>query len=74
MRDFKLSAKFLADFDGKQPDWGYGALSYVTYKRTYAREIEGEDRTEEFWETLKRRRGRIYNSEAALSANDTVLG
>ncbi len=54
MRDFKLSQKFLDEFDGKQPEWGFGALSYVTYKRTYARRIEGEDRTEEFWETIKR--------------------
>lgn len=54
MQYFKLSEVFLRDYVGKQPNWGYGALSYFTYKRTYARNIEGEDRTEEFWETLKR--------------------
>lgn len=54
MQYFKLSEVFLRDYVGKQPDWGYGALSHFTYKRTYARNVEGEDRTEEFWETLKR--------------------
>jgi len=54
MQYFKLSEVFVRDYTGRQPDWGYGALSYFTFKRTYARNIEGEDRTEEFWETLKR--------------------
>ena len=54
MQYFKLSETFLKEYDGQQPDWGYGALSYFTFKRTYARNIEGENRTEEFWETLKR--------------------
>ena len=49
---FKLSAKFLESFKGQQPEWG--SLGYVTFKRTYARVIENENRTEEFWETLKR--------------------
>jgi ribonucleoside-triphosphate reductase len=54
MQYFKLSETFLKDYDGHQPNWGYGALSYFTFKRTYARNIDGENRTEEFWETLKR--------------------
>ncbi len=54
MQYFKLSEVFLKDYVGQNPAWGYGALSYFTFKRTYARNIEGEDRTEEFWETLKR--------------------
>lgn len=53
MRDFHLSDKFLEEFKGKQPDWGYGIFSYITYKRTYARTKE-DGTTEEFWETLKR--------------------
>jgi adenosylcobalamin-dependent ribonucleoside-triphosphate reductase len=49
----KLSEKFLDEFRGKQPKWG--PLGYVTYKRTYARAVEGEEgRTEEYWETLRR--------------------
>lgn len=53
MRDFKLSEKFLDEFRGKQPNWGYGVFSYVTYKRTYARTKENGEQ-EEFWETLER--------------------
>jgi adenosylcobalamin-dependent ribonucleoside-triphosphate reductase len=52
---FKLSEKFLEEFRGQQPKWG--PLGYVTFKRTYARPIREEgqpDRTEEFWESLRR--------------------
>ncbi|MFW6002219.1 MAG: hypothetical protein ACOCQD_02680 [archaeon] len=49
---FKLSENFLSSYKDKQPDWG--PLGYVTYKRTYARNILKENRTEEYWETLKR--------------------
>ena len=46
---FILSEEFLSQFKGKQPNWG--PVGYFTYKRTYARQIENENRTEEFWET-----------------------
>lgn len=49
---FVLSDDFVNKFKGKQPNWG--PLGYFTYKRTYARLIEEENRTEEFYETLKR--------------------
>ncbi|MFX0059435.1 MAG: ATP cone domain-containing protein [Candidatus Hodarchaeota archaeon] len=49
---FKLDEDFLNEFKGKQPDWG--PLGYITYKRTYARIIEKENRKEEFWETIRR--------------------
>lgn len=49
---FTLDDNFLAKFIGKQPDWG--PLGYITYKRTYARVVEGENRKEEFWETIRR--------------------
>ena len=49
---FKLDELFLEKFKGQQPDWG--PIGYITYKRTYARIIEGENRKEEFWETLRR--------------------
>jgi ribonucleoside-triphosphate reductase len=49
---FKLSDNFLEKYKGKQPKWG--PLGYFTYKRTYARRIDEEQRSEEFWETLKR--------------------
>ncbi|MFX1303187.1 MAG: ribonucleoside-triphosphate reductase, adenosylcobalamin-dependent [Promethearchaeota archaeon] len=49
---FKLDEKFINKYKGKQPDWG--PLGYITYKRTYARIIENENRKEEFWETIRR--------------------
>ena len=52
MADFRLSENFISNFRGKQPDWG--PLGYITYKRTYARPISEENRTEEWWETVRR--------------------
>ena len=52
MGDFRLSGSFLERFVGKQPDWG--PIGYLTYKTKYARPIEGESRTEEWWETIRR--------------------
>ncbi|MHA1291744.1 MAG: hypothetical protein ACTSQJ_03635, partial [Promethearchaeota archaeon] len=49
---FKLSDEFINNYKGKQPDWG--PIGYFTYKRTYARYIEEENRKEEFWETIRR--------------------
>ena len=50
---FHLSADFLREFQGKQPEWG--PLGYITYKRTYARVMPEEGgRTEEYWETVRR--------------------
>ena len=49
---FKLDDSFIKKFKNKQPDWG--PLGYITYKRTYARIIEKENRKEEFWETVRR--------------------
>jgi len=49
---FKLDEEFIDKYRGTQPDWG--PLGYITYKRTYARIIEKENRKEEFWETIRR--------------------
>jgi adenosylcobalamin-dependent ribonucleoside-triphosphate reductase len=52
---FKLSEKFLDEFKDEQPQWG--PLGYVTFKRTYARVMydqNGQERTEEYWETVQR--------------------
>lgn len=49
---FKLSEKFLEDYINVEPNWG--PLGKLTYKRTYAARIENEDRTEEWFETVKR--------------------
>ena len=54
MNYFKLSEVFLEKYKGQQPKWGFEALSFFTFKRTYSRNVPGENRTEEFWETCKR--------------------
>jgi ribonucleoside-triphosphate reductase len=52
LTSFKLSNKFINHFKGQQPEWG--PLGYFTYKRTYARYLESQNRKEDFWETLQR--------------------
>lgn len=50
---FRLAEGFIGQYRGLQPEWG--PLGYITFKRTYARVVEdGKNRTEEWWETLKR--------------------
>ncbi len=49
---FKLDEEFFDKYKNIHPDWG--PLGYITYKRTYARIIEAENRKEEFWETIRR--------------------
>lgn len=50
---FKLSPLFLSQYEGKQPNWGFGDLSYFVYKRTYAR-LMPDGRQEEYFDTCKR--------------------
>ncbi len=50
---FKLTTKFLERFNGKQPSWGFGDLSYFTFKRTYARLMDN-GKQEEYYDTCKR--------------------
>ena len=59
MGDFRLSGSFLERFTGKQPGWG--PIGYLTYKTKYARPIEEENRTEEWWETVQRVVEGTYN-------------
>ena len=49
---FRLNENFMKEYKGQQPAWG--PIGYVTYKRTYARPILEENRSEEWWETAKR--------------------
>ena len=50
---FKLSGDFIAQYRGRQPAWG--PLGYVTFKRTYARELpDNNGGTEEYWQTVRR--------------------
>lgn len=45
---FQIDADFLAGYRNRPVRWGFGALSWVTYKRTYSR---GD---EEWWQTCQR--------------------
>ncbi len=46
----KFDENFIDKYRGKQPPWGFGALSYIVYKRTYSQ----FNQTEEWWQTLQR--------------------
>jgi hypothetical protein len=50
---FKLTQKFLSEYEGKQPSWGFGDLSYFVFKRTYARMMP-DGRQEEYFDTCRR--------------------
>ena len=45
---FRLDPQFLETFRRAPVDWGYGALSWVTYQRTYSRDGEA------WWQTCRR--------------------
>jgi hypothetical protein len=45
---FRLIDEFLAPYRQRPVQWGFGTLSWVTYKRTYSREGE------EWWQTCQR--------------------
>ena len=61
---FKLSDLFISQYEGKQPEWGFGDLSYFVYKRTYAREKDGGQQ-EEYWETCRRVVEGVFNIQLA---------
>lgn len=48
----QISDKFVEKYRDKVPP--FGQVGYVTYKRTYARKVDGENRIEEWFETVKR--------------------
>ena len=47
-----LNEDFVKKYKTRTPPWN--SLGFVVFKRTYARKIEGENRTEEWYETVKR--------------------
>jgi adenosylcobalamin-dependent ribonucleoside-triphosphate reductase len=46
--EFRLDPEFLAGYRDRPANWGFGALSWVTYKRTYSRDGES------WWQTCRR--------------------
>jgi len=69
----ELSPDFVAEYreryeNGDCPIFdAHGGLGYAVYKRTYARPIFAEDRTEEWWETIER----VINGAVAIGAHLT---
>jgi adenosylcobalamin-dependent ribonucleoside-triphosphate reductase len=47
-----ISDKFVEKYKDKTPP--FGPVGFITYKRTYARRVEGQARTEEWFETIQR--------------------
>jgi ribonucleotide reductase alpha subunit len=52
MQRFYLSDNFIEKYKDIAPNWG--PLGEFVYLRTYSRVVEGEDRNESWWETVKR--------------------
>lgn len=73
-----LSHEFLAPYKTKQPNWGYGGLGFVVYKRTYSR-LKADGTSEDWWETVQRcvegaqKIGAQYTREEAESLYDKVF-
>ena len=57
---FRLSDLFIGQYKGKQPEWGFGDLSYFVYKTKYARK-KNNGQQEEYWETCQRVVEGIFN-------------
>lgn len=53
-----LEESFLKKYKGIQPEWGFNGLGYIVFKRTYSRPLYKEDgsldRSETWWETIRR--------------------
>ena len=73
-----LPKEFLLSYVDKNPDWGFGGLGYIVYKRTYARTLP-EGGTEEWWQTVARcvngaqKIGAKYTPEEAQKLYDMVF-
>lgn len=50
---FRLSQSFLEGASQRTPNWGFGVLSYITFKRSYARRLP-DGNTEEWWQACQR--------------------
>lgn len=62
-----LSPEFVQSYAGRNPGWGFSGLGYIVYKRTYARPIPEEGRTEEWHETV----ARVVNGAQDIGAQFT---
>jgi ribonucleoside-triphosphate reductase (thioredoxin) len=54
-RSFVLDDKFIATFADAEPNFGYGGLGELVYRRTYSRLLDGDDaKREEWYQTVRR--------------------
>jgi hypothetical protein len=73
-----LTRSFVDQYRDKKVPWGFGALSYITYKRTYAR-TKKDGKLEEWVDTLERcingaqRIGAKYTREEAETLFDHMF-
>jgi len=52
MQKFSLSDAFIDQYKSRKPNWG--PLGEFVYLRTYSRVVEGENRNEQWLETIRR--------------------
>jgi ribonucleoside-triphosphate reductase len=62
-----ITKDFIEKYSGRMAPFGGNGVGYLTYKRTYAREVPGEDRTEDWHETI----ARCINGAQAIGADYT---
>lgn len=73
-----ITPTFLEKYKNKQPNWGFGELGYVVYKRTYSRMKENGE-SEEWFETVARcingaqKIGAAYTKDEAERLYDLVF-
>ena len=69
---FRLSPKFLSQYEGQQPEWGFGDLSYFTYKRTYAR-LREDGIQEEYFDTCQRVTEGVFTTQKRHCKSNKLL-
>jgi len=68
---FKLSPLFLTKYENKQPEWGFGDLSYFVFKRTYAR-IKTDETQEEYYDTCKRVTEGVFSAQKSHCSSNRL--
>lgn len=69
-KKLKIIDKLEKKYSKFKIDWGYNGLGYFVYKRTYARAVLGENRTEELHETVARTLRACIKKDVPLTDTD----